>query len=79
VTRSMNSKERWYILDPCRLAIGRLARTGTAVVGAILLVLRGGGQVVDHVPSVPDLVGATTGTRPDLNLRPARSSGTMQA
>jgi len=69
----MISKEQGSILDPCSLAIGRLTSAGTAVVGAVLLILRGRGQVVDHVPSVPDLIGVIFVATPYLNLRPARS------
>jgi len=54
------------------LALGRLASAGTTVVGAVLAILRGRGQVVDHVSGIPDLVGVTVVAAPYLNLRSAR-------
>jgi hypothetical protein len=62
-------KKRRSVLDPGCLAVGRLATAGAAVVDAILTILRGRGQVVDHVPSVPDLVGIIIAASPGLNLQ----------
>ena len=49
------------IPDPCGLVLGRLASASTAVVGAVLAILR-----------VPDWVGVTIAAIPDLNRRPAK-------
>jgi hypothetical protein len=65
-------KERHSALDPGCLAFGRLACASAALVGSVLAILRSHGEVVDHVPRVPDLVGFTI-TSPDLNLRGSRN------
>ena len=61
-------KEQCSVLDPGCLAVGRLASASAAVVDPILAILRGRGQVVDHVPGVPDLVGVIITANPGLNL-----------
>ena len=66
--KSDGRKEQYSALYPCSLALGRLASAGTTVVDAVLFILRGRRQVVDHVSGIPDLVGVTVVAAPYLNL-----------
>lgn len=56
------------LLDPSGLTLAVLARATTAVVDAGLTFLRFGGETVDVVSNVPDLVDVVLTATPDLWL-----------